>query len=141
MRQFTCENRTKVPLKEHPTRSRTSNRTATKIIGDLPPPPPVPSRPVLRACAVARSNRITFHFGFCETGPPRSHDRTRALAGHRRVGARLLPPVQERQARLREVYLQGGELGGRAGEAHGRDVLMMPYISLSTVSAKVTRHR
>lgn len=41
------------------------------------------------------------------------------------MGARLLSAVQERQARLREVHLQGGQLGGRAGEAHGRNFLML----------------
>lgn len=75
----------------------------------------------------------------CKKGPPRSHDRTRALAGHRRVGARLLPPVQEREARLREVDLQGGELGGRAGEAHGRDLLMLSSHA-PCLSTNVHRH-
>ena len=58
-----------------------------------------------------------------DTGSPRSDDRASAFAWHRRVGTRVLPPVQERPTGLREGHLQGRQLGGRAGEAHCRDRL------------------
>ena len=42
-----------------------------------------------------------------QPGPPGGHHRPRAPVRDRRVGARLLPPVQEREARLRQGDLRG----------------------------------
>ena len=50
-------------------------------------------------------------------GPSGGDDRPGPALRHRRLGARLLPAVQERAARLRQGHLPGGQLEGRGRQA------------------------
>ena len=50
-------------------------------------------------------------------GPSRADHRPGAPLRYRRLGARLLPPVQERTPRLRARHLRGRQLEGRRREA------------------------
>lgn len=74
------------------------------------------------------------------SGPSRGHYWPGATAGDRRVGARLLPSVQEREARLCEDNIQGCELGRRPGETHRRHELSGRSESRSLLEFLVIHH-
>ena len=64
-------------------------------------------------------------------GPPGGHHGAGAPVRYRRVGARLLPPVQERQTRLRQGNLRGGKLERcvrKTGCSHEIVLLNMTFI-------------
>ena len=47
----------------------------------------------------------------------------------RRLGARLLPAVQEREGRLRQSHVESGELAQRRGSVRGGDQIVGPVMS------------